>query len=344
MWLARGPAVRSDEWMWGAESVDLAPTLMMLLGLPIASDLDGRALVRMLRKPITPQRVSSWNNRAAPGPFAEASSTDEQMGMRRMCEDGFLDPSEISRPNAVEHAQDDIDFALARVYAETARPADACRVLEPLCRRRGDVEAWLLLLARVYQDLGDLPACRRLVEQSLAGGVSRLHRALVECTLLCGERRFADALDTLLDVEQSHPDHAGLHCHIGDVYLDLHRWEDAARAFRRSLKIEPASSRAFLGLTIAALAGEKYEQAIDLAQSAIRLTYHLPMAHYHLGVALSKCGRCADAARSFETCLEQRPNTPEAHAWLAHIYISSLSDPEKARRHQSMAVGPKSKH
>jgi tetratricopeptide (TPR) repeat protein len=298
----------------------------------------------MLRQPVSPQRIPSWSNRAAPGPFADASPADERMGLRRLCEDGFLEPSEISNPGTVEHAQDDIDFALARVYAETARPADACRILEPLCRRRADVDAWLLLLARVYQDLGDLPACRRLVEQALAGGVSRLQRALVECTLLCGERRFAAALDTLLDVEQSHPDHAGLHCHIGDVYLDLQRWDDATHAFRRSLKIEPASSRAFLGLTLAALATQKYEQAIDLVRSAIRLTYHLPMAHFHLGVALSKCGHGADAVRSFETCLEQRPNTPEAHAWLAHLYESSLSDPEKARHHQLSAVGPKSKH
>ncbi|MBS0267023.1 MAG: tetratricopeptide repeat protein [Planctomycetes bacterium] len=126
-----------------------------------------------------------------------------------------------------------------------------------------------------------------------------------------------------------------------EVYLDLHHRKDAAHAFRRSLKIEPASSRALLGLAIAVRASEKYEQAIDSARSAIRLTYHLPMAHDHLGVALFKCGGSGDAARSFETCLEQRPNTPEAHAWLARIYSSTLYDPEKARRHQSVAVGPK---
>ncbi len=342
--LAKGPPIKADEWTWGADVLDVAPTILALLGLPLGDELDGRPLVRILREPCEPARLPSWANRVSPQHVDPPTLADERIALRHLFEDGFVEVADVTALDALERYRDGHDFALAQVFADSARSGDAHPILESLVVRRPDVDSYLMLQARVKQDLGDLAGSRQLIERLMANGLPRLQSALVQCALLSGEGRPREALEVLLDVEATHPEHAGLHCHIGDVYLALERWPDATRAFTRALRLEPASSRAWLGMAVADLADGRFESAADHAREAIRLTYHLPMAHYHLGVALARLEVHAEAARAFEACLEQRPNTPEAHAWLARLYWESLGDPEMAREHQALAGGPRSKH
>ena len=57
--LLRGPGVRPGEFLQRAELVDLVPTLLYSLGLPVARDLDGSVLTdlilpdRLARQPLT---------------------------------------------------------------------------------------------------------------------------------------------------------------------------------------------------------------------------------------------------------------------------------------------------
>ena len=46
--LAYGPAIRNGTEMTDAEIIDLAPTILHLLGLPIPDDMDGKVLTEML--------------------------------------------------------------------------------------------------------------------------------------------------------------------------------------------------------------------------------------------------------------------------------------------------------
>lgn len=47
IFLAEGPAVRNGAKLYGARIVDVAPTILHLLGVPVPADMDGQALVRI---------------------------------------------------------------------------------------------------------------------------------------------------------------------------------------------------------------------------------------------------------------------------------------------------------
>jgi hypothetical protein len=44
IFLARGPAVRAGLYLEGARIIDLAPTILHVLGVPAPADMDGRVL------------------------------------------------------------------------------------------------------------------------------------------------------------------------------------------------------------------------------------------------------------------------------------------------------------
>jgi hypothetical protein len=61
------------------------------------------------------------------------------------------------------------------------------------------------------------------------------------------------------------------------------------------------------------------------------------MAHFVLGIALVRLGKVRRAVQAFEIALEQNPNFPEAHAWLARIYGHHLNHQKKAAHHRELA-------
>jgi arylsulfatase A-like enzyme len=46
--LAEGPGVQAGKTLDGAKIIDVAPTILHLLGVPVPEDMDGRALVEIL--------------------------------------------------------------------------------------------------------------------------------------------------------------------------------------------------------------------------------------------------------------------------------------------------------
>src|SRR5262249_52336033 len=130
--------------------------------------------------------------------------------------------------------------------------------------------------------------------------------------LAFAEGRTEEALAHLRQVEQVQPRLRGLHHHLGQAYLRMARWQEAEQAFTRELEIDPDCAGAHHGLAVALLQQERNEDAADHALTAVGLTHHFPLAHYHLGVAVTRLGMLDRAVQAFETCLTIAPDLIEA--------------------------------
>jgi arylsulfatase A-like enzyme len=78
--MAWGPEVRSGETVEDARIVDLAPTILHLMGLPVPDDMDGRVLTDVLAssRPIEYQPASSAGEEADAGLSAEETAEVEE--------------------------------------------------------------------------------------------------------------------------------------------------------------------------------------------------------------------------------------------------------------------------
>ena len=60
--LAQGPHIRSNVRIEGAGIIDVAPTILYTLGMPIPSDMDGKPLVQLFEDSYTQQSAASYTD------------------------------------------------------------------------------------------------------------------------------------------------------------------------------------------------------------------------------------------------------------------------------------------
>jgi hypothetical protein len=47
----KGAGIKKDERIYGATLLDVTPTVLTLMGLPVGEDMDGRVLVQIFEEP-----------------------------------------------------------------------------------------------------------------------------------------------------------------------------------------------------------------------------------------------------------------------------------------------------
>ncbi len=60
--LAQGPHIRRNKQIEGANIIDVAPTVMYTLGMPIPSDMDGKPLTDLFEDAYTQQTAASYTD------------------------------------------------------------------------------------------------------------------------------------------------------------------------------------------------------------------------------------------------------------------------------------------
>ncbi len=127
------------------------------------------------------------------------------------------------------------------------------------------------------------------------------------------------------------------HYHLGNVYLGLGRPDDAEQAYLQSLEKDEFHPGAMLGLCRTYLDQLDFEKALQMGQAATGLKFQFPAAHFYLALAKMKNGDVDGAIESANTAIDQNPNFPEAHEFLARIYTNSKIDDKLAALHAGSA-------
>jgi tetratricopeptide (TPR) repeat protein len=336
-----GPGIRRDELIYGAEMVDVAPTILNLFGLAAGKDMPGRILAEAFETPVQIAAVPSWENVQGDFGCHPAQSSDEDwdsaQALGHLMELGYIDePSQNAEP-LLKVLSKEHDFTLARVYLAARRPADALPLFEELARENPDALGIQLHLAQCYHELGRWEACRVKAESALEKDNNLPAAHLILANLSLREGRTQEALRHLQEAEHCSRPAPEISYRTGLIYLRERRYEEAARVFRSVLNLDSSHAGAMAGWARALLQQGAYEQAAEAALDTIRLRFDMPDAHFTLGVALAKTGRTARAIQAFESCLALKPETPEAHRWLAAIHARVTRDIVKSSRHLKLA-------
>lgn len=148
--------------------------------------------------------------------------------------------------------------------------------------------------------------------------------------ILFEEGEEEEALEHLKTAEAMNPEDPGLHIKLGQVYLKMRRWQDAEQSFQATLRLDPDSADAYLGICRTCLATRRLEEACDAAYESLGRVYYNPTAHYLLGVARHRQGQLPEALLALKMAVYQNPHFAKAHERLAYIYKRRLANKEKA--------------
>lgn len=338
-----GPGIRRGETVYGAGLLDIAPTALTLLGLPVGADMDGRVLVEAFESPPAPdriERVFTWD--AVEGqagqhpPDARVDPFEAGDAMKQLAELGY-----IEAPSADSAAQRalvtrETRFNLAIVYMTTRRVGEAAPLFEALAREAPDEPRYVLNLAQCYHNMGRFAEARDLLGRFLGAHPTHADAKLHLGAALFAEQRVEEAGAVLEQLEREAPGRTDLDTMLGMVYVFLRRFDDAHRLFARAAASDPHEPRAHHGLALAAAGRERFEEAVEHCLRALELLHFFPDAHHTLGVILTWMGDYEHAIQSFNVAISMQPGLIDSHRYLASIY-RMRGDRENAPRHRDIA-------
>jgi tetratricopeptide (TPR) repeat protein len=110
---------------------------------------------------------------------------------------------------------------------------------------------------------------------------------------------------------------------LGDVLYQRQRYERAAEAYERYVRLDDRSPRVTYKLALARYRGGDIDGTMATLNEAIRLDDRMADAYYLLGICLRERGRTAPALAAFEKAVALSPGLIPAREELADLYAAA---------------------
>ncbi len=334
-----GPDLQHGGFVHGASLLDIAPTILTLMGLPVGEDMDGKVLSQAFAEPPRIEFIPSWERvSGADGrhpPHTRLDPIAARESLEQMIALGYIERPDEDRDQAVTRTLRELRYNLGESLQDDRRHPEAREIFREL--RHAD-PADLRFAVRLFvscQALGLHDEMREIID-GFGDRVMPL-LDLLRAQLWMGEHRDAEAVVALERLMQSDLLRPGMFLEIADLYLRLGHWREAQHVFEKALSLDPDDARAHIGICGIALRTRRFEAAAHAALDAIERTYHDPEAHFLLGKSLAGLKEYARAADAFRAAVSVNPNFRQAHSWLAVLLEKYLGDPESAKAHRRLA-------
>jgi arylsulfatase A-like enzyme/tetratricopeptide (TPR) repeat protein len=297
-----------------ASLVDVTPTILQILGMPVAPMMQGESLLSLMKAaPGTPSLAAA--ERPA---FAETLYPRKAFGFsslyamrtgkflfiqapRKELYDKSTDPQEEhdlsdTAPAVIETLTHQIDEFRKKTSSITAAPKGA---VDPQAQEK------LNALGYVASQESDDVKVGPGIQDSAAdpkdkiGTINLLH-------------------DAILDIENN-------------------QYEDAIVRLRKVLSTDPGIPMAYMQLGSAYTWLEQYEQAIPVLTKAVEMRPDVLISQYELGLALSETGDWEGSVSHFEAAVAKSPKWGALHFSLAAAY-GHVGKMNEARRELEMVL------
>lgn len=293
-----GPNVRAGTKISGVDVYDVAPTVLHLLGLPVAQDFSGEPIVNVLEnewrflhpvETVPTFETGTWERGGDVAVDPAAGKNMEKMLKSLGYISGGTSTESPESGGAAVAASGGVEHAvnMAFVLMRQDRFDEAARTLEEVLEKHpGHAEA-TSNLARVYAETGEYSRAEKLQRDLL-----RAHPAELD--------NYEDLAHTLVLQEKN---------------------EEARKIYNEGLVVDRAWTAGMVGKALAMNALGDGDAALALLDRALAQDSRNATAHYHRGLILSEEGSLTDALLALERATELDPGHVETA-----IALSALND------------------
>lgn len=169
IFVVKGPGIRKDERIYGACLLDVTPTLLSLLGLPIGKDMDGVPLVQIYENAPETETIPSWEE--VPGnagmlpPEEQTDPIAAQEALKQLVELGYIDEPDENIETAIKKTVKELKYNLGRVHFGASHLIEAEKIFEELYTESPDQPRFALRLISCYMLLNKLDKAEKLIEE-----------------------------------------------------------------------------------------------------------------------------------------------------------------------------------
>jgi Flp pilus assembly protein TadD/arylsulfatase A-like enzyme len=314
IWLLAGPPVRPGRVASPLRLVQVTPTILRLLGLPLADDMVGRPMEEALRESFLRRhpegRVASHETGAAgpaPAPPGRGPADDEMLARLRSL--GYLSSSAVDREGtsaggttANYHANLGA-ILLGRGDLPAAREAFG----EALERSPGNLTArGGLIQIDILEGRPEvaLEATLRMIQET--SGFDPVFHAIA-AQLFVRTGRVDEGLERFQALAREHPEAPEVHTGLGILLQHAGREQAAKGEYRRALDRRPDAVFALQELFSLEMPDGDLADLLRRLRAAIDAAPQTVMAYNWRGLVLRRLGHEAEAERSFREALRLDP-------------------------------------
>lgn len=311
----RGPGMRQDELIHGANLLDITPTILSLFGLPIGEDMDGKPLTIAFESPPNVEMIPSWEEvEGDDGRHPQDLHLDPEAAhaaLEQLIALGYIERPAADAQKAVQSTLREQRYNLARAYMDASRHGDAIPLLEELRTLEPADFRFGAHLALCYRAAGRTADMRRTIDET-------------------GQRREADAKQSrekfrarLEEIERSLPPLPATADRRSRVREAIDAMPEPEREKLARLRARGHFNRLSIEylLGLADLDEGRIEEAAARFSVAEKIDASLPGIHVQLGEARLRLRQPDDAERSFRRALDLDPENAHAFAGLARAHL-----------------------
>jgi len=323
IFVASGPGVKQDALVHGLSLLDITPTLLHLMGLPVGEDMEGAPALDALQTPSDVVTIPSWDD--LPGeagqhpPDRELDAAESAQAIEQLVALGYIQPPDADRQRAIDQTRRELRYNLAQSLMDAHHHQAAADLLVDLYRDWPGEHRFGAQLALCYQALERAADLRAVV------------------TLL-DDRRAADEQAARAQLEQL----------LGELPGDASKWTAADRWRLRDLRQRAMPLRQAMDYLWGCVhfAAGQFDQAIIRLSSAEQpvspntdaAPASRPALPLQIGEAYLKLRRPRDAARAFLRAARIDPQNPHTWGGLARCALRTRR-PRQAARLALRAIG-----
>ena len=166
--VAKGPGIKKDDRIYGANLLDICPTVLHLFGLPVGEDMDGKVLLDIYeQRSAAIQRIPSWDEVEGDHGMhprdKQISPSDSKAALQQLVALGYIAEPNTDKAKALEETVRELDYNLAQAYMDGGIYNQAVDILERLYNTWPMEHRFGFKLAGCYQSLGRTDELRDLV-------------------------------------------------------------------------------------------------------------------------------------------------------------------------------------
>lgn len=318
-----GPGFRSGESIGAPTLLDITPTALAALGLPVGLDMDGRVVTEAFAVAPPVVTIPSWDDVSGDAgmhpPEMRQDPFEASDALQQLIDLGYMADMGGDQRKLVELTRRESQFNLGVVLMTTGRAALAVPIFSKLVAEYPDEIRYLSLLVQCQHGAGDYAAALASLEQweQHAPGHAEPAMFRVACLIALGHDAAAnDALEMLVRNHGSSPDRARP---IADLFAFLGQWRTSSEHAARAIAHDPAATEPLLSAARAALELGNFEECAELCMDATERVMATPEAHHLLGAALAWAGELEHAAQSFGIALKFAPRNYESLAFASAV-------------------------
>jgi tetratricopeptide (TPR) repeat protein len=179
---------------------------------------------------------------------------------------------------------------------------------------------------------GDLPKAEKAFTAALGIDPEHLKSLVNLSRVLIEQKRFDDALNTLMRAGDLEPTSNEVQRLMGRAYHAQRRIDDAVEAYRHAIELDEKDVWSMNNLALLFLEEKRAEEAMPLLLKAVDLRQDVAAFHNNLGMAFEHTRRFKDAAEAYNDALSSDPNYEKAKQNLARVEAVKVTGGEDDER------------